>query len=239
MRLHPDLSGYPVSRHISSATYLRLHLDNIFDRAWQRVCYLDADTWVMAPLRPLLRTDLDGRVLGAINEPRFAAERLSMRPGSQYFNAGVLLFEWPALLSSGLLAEARRFAVENAHLCEEHDQDVLNKVFEGAWTPLLLRWNFGYYLAKLLPRERAFIKHYTYRHKPWGPKKQPFWIADAFRYWYTLRKSPWSDFACPVTVHDVLAGLRWFYETRFTGCPSYRLSENGRQIEPIAPVPAK
>ena len=124
MRLYPDLSGYPVSRHISSAAYLRLHLDNIFDRAWQRVLYLDADTWVMAPLQPLLRTDLDGRRSsvkkgGVLNDSRFAAERLSMRPGSQYFNAGVLLFEWPALLSSGLLAKARRFAVENAHLCEE------------------------------------------------------------------------------------------------------------------------
>ena len=27
IRLYPDLSSYPVSRHISSAAYLRLHLD--------------------------------------------------------------------------------------------------------------------------------------------------------------------------------------------------------------------
>ncbi len=70
MRLHPYLSGYSVSRHISSAVYLRLHLDDVFDRTWQRVLYLDADTWVMAPLQPLLRTDLDGRMIGAISEER-------------------------------------------------------------------------------------------------------------------------------------------------------------------------
>ena len=239
IRLYPDLSSYPVSRHISSAAYLRLHLDDIFDRTWQRVFYLDADTWVMAPLRPLLRADLEGRVLGAITEPRFAPERLLMKPGSRYFNSGVLLFEWPLLLSSGLLAQARRFAVENAHLCDGHDQDVLNKAFEGAWTPLLLRWNFGHISAKRLPRERPFIKHYTERHKPWGPKKLPFWIADAFRYWYILRRSPWSDFARPVTVDDVLAGLRWLYETRINESPSYRLSDDGRHIEPTAPDAAR
>jgi lipopolysaccharide biosynthesis glycosyltransferase len=233
IRLHPDLSGYRVSRHISPAAYLRLHLDTLFDNSWQRLLYLDADTWVRAPLTPLLRSDLGGRILGAITEPRLAPERLAMKPGSPYFNSGVLLFEWPALLSSGLLDRARRFALESYHLCREHDQDVLNKAFEGAWTPLPLRWNSGHIFATRLPRERALIKHYTERHKPWGRKKQPFWIADGFRYWYTLRRSPWSNFARPVTIHDLLEGVRWLYRTRVSERPSYRVSVDGMRIESI------
>ena len=84
-------------------------------------------------------------------------------------------------MSSGLLTQTRRFAIDNPHLCKFWDQDALNKVFEeGLWTPLNVRWNYGDELAADLPHEYAFIKHFSYKYKPWGPKKQPFWLADAF-----------------------------------------------------------
>jgi lipopolysaccharide biosynthesis glycosyltransferase len=170
-------------------------------------------------LWPLLQADLDGRVLGAVDQygdnPTYL-QRLSMMRDSRYFNSGVLLFDWPAVLSAGLLAQCRCFAVQNPHLCELWDQDALNKVFEGLWTPLHLRWNYSLEVAKRLPRERASIKHYSHEHKPWGPKKQPFWIADAFWYWRVLRRSPWPDFAHPITVQQVNEGLRWLYRKRFS-----------------------
>jgi lipopolysaccharide biosynthesis glycosyltransferase len=218
IRLPIDLSGYRVDRWISPAAYARLHLDDIFDGGWDRVLYLDADTRVFAPLWPLLQADLNGRVLGAVDNLRDEnhTERLSMAVDSRYFNSGVLLFDWPAVLSAGLLAQCRYFAVQNPHLCELYDQDALNKVFEGLWTPLHLRWNYAIELARRLPRERASIKHYNYKDKPWGPKKREFWIADSFWYWRILRRSPWPDFAHPITVRHINKGLRWLYRTRFS-----------------------
>ncbi len=236
IRFNHDLSGYFVDGWVSPATYIRLHLDLILDRTWHRVLYLDADTRVLVPLWPLLRADLHGHVLGAVDNIRDHnhVARLSMAAGSRYFNCGVLLFEWPAILSSGLLAKSRRFAIENAHLCEWHDQDVLNKVFDGLWTPLHQRWNYTEKLAKCLPFERAFIKHYSYKYKPWGPAKPSYWIADAIWYRRTLRKSPWPDFAYPVAFGNVREGLRWLYQIRFSEGPSHRLSGDGLQLEPIS-----
>ena len=161
IRLPTDLSGYQVDQWISPAAYTRLHLDDILDGRWHRVLYLDADTRVLAPLGPLLEADLDGRVLGAVDNIRDHnhTERLSMAVDSRYFNSGVLLFDWPAVLSAGLLAQCRCFAVQNPHLCEFWDQDALNKVFEGLWKPLHLCWNRGAWIGFYrLPREPAFIK---------------------------------------------------------------------------------
>jgi lipopolysaccharide biosynthesis glycosyltransferase len=236
IRFHPDLSGYHVDGWVSSQAYVRLHLDEVLDPTWQRVLYLDADTRVMAPLRPLLQADLDGYVLGAVDQckdDREDPERLSMAADFRYFNSGVLLFDWPAILSSGLLAQCRRFAIEKQHLCKLYDQDALNKVFEGLWKPLHVYWNYGHIVANSAPRERVFIKHYSYDQKPWGPKKRPFWVGDGFWYWRMLRRSPWPDFARPITFQDVRKGLRWLYRTRFSKRASHRLSDDGFRLEPI------
>src|SRR6476646_1232468 len=136
-----DPSDYRVDAWVSPATYVRLHLDQVLDGSWDRVLYLDADTRVMVPLWPLLRANLNGCILGAVSQfidrdDHEHLERLSMGADSCYFNSGILLFEWRAILSSGLLAVSRRFAIENAHLCKVHDQDALNKIFEGLWMPL-------------------------------------------------------------------------------------------------------
>jgi lipopolysaccharide biosynthesis glycosyltransferase len=106
IRLPTDLSGYQVDQWISPAAYTCLHLNDTLDGRWHRVLYLDADTRVLAPLWPLLEADLDGRVLGAVDNTRDHnhTERLSMAVDSRYFNSGVLLFDWPAVLSAGLLA---------------------------------------------------------------------------------------------------------------------------------------
>jgi lipopolysaccharide biosynthesis glycosyltransferase len=243
IHFHPDTSAYRTDRWISSAAYARLHLDEILGRTWDRVLYLDADTRVLVPLSPLLRGDLEGRVLGAayqylgrgdqVHRDQPDLERLWMAADSRIFNSGVLLFDWPAVLSAGLLAQSRRFATENPHLCKMWDQDALNKVFEGLWKPLNPRWNFGNKLAKTLPREQAFIKHYSNRNKPWGPEKAPFWLIDAFWYRRIMRGSPWPDFAHPLKLPDVREGLRWLYRIYLTERPSYRLSDDELQLERV------
>ena len=55
-------------KHVSAATYARLYSD-VFFPDLDRLLYLDADTIVLADLSELWRTDLQGRVVGAIRDP--------------------------------------------------------------------------------------------------------------------------------------------------------------------------
>lgn len=54
--------------NITSAAYLRLHLDQLLPRTFSRVLYLDADTIVARDVTALLTADLNCYVLGAVAE---------------------------------------------------------------------------------------------------------------------------------------------------------------------------
>jgi lipopolysaccharide biosynthesis glycosyltransferase len=131
-------------------------------------------------------------------------KRLALRSDAPYFNAGVICFDWSATNASGLLQQARAFAEKSSHLCKSHDQDALNKAFEGAWAPLDPRWNFMtvavpddifrlYYPERLQP----YIAHFAGAMKPWT-KGFPERFG-RHRAWYCdlLRESPWPHFAAP------------------------------------------
>jgi lipopolysaccharide biosynthesis glycosyltransferase len=167
----------------------------------------------MVPLQPLLEADLRGRPVGAIHDYlqyliygiESSRKRLSLRSDAPYFNAGLVCFDWRAAIASGLPEKAKAFAIENPHLCKSHDQDALNKAFEGAWTPLDPRWNF---MTVAIPEQvlrldyparfRPYIAHFAGPVKPWTAGF-PARYED-HRAWYRdmLRDSPWPDFVAPV-----------------------------------------
>jgi len=212
------------SRWITEAAYTRLHLDEYFHAGWDRILYLDADIRVMAPLRPLLETDLKGRVVGAVLQEKGSTEEVP------YFNSGVLLFDWPATLTSGLLA-ATRAEVRRNPTPDHADQDVLNQVFAGAWMQLDQRWNLLNRLAKTAVRCRPYIRHPTSSVKPWHPDRKAHMVPDGLWYWWTLRNSPWPQFAAPITVADVLAWAGWEWAMHRRGRNRPRLSRDGLRVE--------
>ena len=203
---------FRVDGYVSAATYSRLLLPEFFDDRWDRLLYLDADTRIMVRLQTLLNASLHGRPIGAVHDYlRYliygmgdSRKRLALRFDAPYFNAGVICFNWGATIASGLLRQAQSFAIENAHLCVSHDQDALNKAFEGAWAPLDPRWNF---LTVAVPadvlrldypaRFRPYIAHFAGPVKPWmanfperfGPHHA--WYQDM------LCDFPWPHFAAP------------------------------------------
>lgn len=59
---------YKASGHLTAASYIRLHLDEYLGEEWDRVLYLDADTRVMASLRPLLSANFRGQPLIAAHD---------------------------------------------------------------------------------------------------------------------------------------------------------------------------
>ena len=200
---------YRIDGHVSASTYSRLLLPEIFDDRWDRLLYLDADTRVMVPLKTLLEGSLQGSPIGAVHDylkyiifgMNDSRTRLLLKPDAPYFNAGVVCFDWRVTIASGLIKQAQAFAAEKAHLCVAHDQDALNKAFEGAWAPLDPRWNF---LTVAVPDEvlrldypvrfRPYISHFAGPLKPWMAN-----FPERFgphRAWYhdLLCASPLPDF---------------------------------------------
>jgi lipopolysaccharide biosynthesis glycosyltransferase len=209
------LRPFRIDGYVSAATYSKLILPDFFDDRWDKLLYLDADTKITVRLQTLLEANLHGRPVGAVHDYLQymiygigdSRRRLGLRADAPYFNGGVLCFDWRATIASGLLQRAQTFATENAHLCISHDQDALNKAFEGAWTPLDPRWNF---MTVAVPddvlrldypaRFRPYIAHFAGQVKPWManfPER-----FEHHRAWYrdVLRDSPWPHFAAPANV---------------------------------------
>lgn len=213
----------PINQRWPRAAYLRLYFDMIFGTQVDRLIYFDADTRIMASLEPLLATDLQGYVAGAVHDfvyyltgnIRRRRRDLFLSDDAPYLQSGVMVLDWPKLLADGALKRARRFLVENPEGCmEAPDQDALNHALEGKWLPLDPRWNlhetylnFG---GKLIP----YLEHYT-STKPWSKKRPPRW-ADAAQ-WYRdeLRDTIWSGFIPEQTTGDKIGSQLDFLRFRY------------------------
>jgi lipopolysaccharide biosynthesis glycosyltransferase len=203
---------FRIDGYVSASTYSRLLLPEFFDDQWNRVLYVDADMRVMARVQTLLDADLQGKPIGAVHDYlryliyglRGSRARLSLRSNAPYFNAGIICFDWRATVASGLLSQAKDFAIRNPQLCHSHDQDALNKAFEGAWAPLDPRWNF---MTVAVPDEvfrlvyparfRPYIAHFAGPMKPWAADFPARYENHCAWYRALLRDSPWPHFAAP------------------------------------------
>ncbi len=207
--------GFRVDGHVTRASYVRLALDRFIASDVDKVLYLDADTRIMSPLGPLLQTNLMGCCLGAVHDlSLYVQDRLARRnralgrpADTDYFNAGVLIFNWPQLLEQNILGRSRRFAARYPEICTSHDQDALNAVIAGDYLPLDPRWNLIHYYYINGGNKTAWIKHYT-GAKPWERKRPRVWTDDARWYEQVLAGSPWQQFFEQQTWLDRLA-MRW------------------------------
>lgn len=131
------------------AVYARLLLGELLPPETTRVTYLDADALCLRDPTALARRDLEGDVLGAVQDRWVSGLHVRRVLGKDrsrplgvpaYFNSGVLEIDveawrrekvWEDLLE--LLNEGRRYAF--------YDQDPLNVVLAGRWHELEPAWN--------------------------------------------------------------------------------------------------
>ncbi len=159
----------------SSATFLRLCLPQIISQNYQRVLYLDSDVLALADVSPMLQFDLKGQTLGAVPEIKMAHGRgiltdrhrrkLGITSSADYFNAGVLLFDWQQTLKKQMLEKARNLLLSGRNF-EFLDQDALNLVYENQWLALPLKWNVEQSAACYLNVAPA-LRHFNHAAKPW------------------------------------------------------------------------
>ena len=174
----------PSTKQYPPEMYFRLLAGQLLPESLERVIYLDPDTLIINPLKPLWETDLRGNIFGACAHTGMTelANSVSlMRLGSEkYYNSGVLLID---------LALARReiepralfqYAGEHRRELILPDQDMLNALFPERILDLPdIIWNYDarnystYFLRSSgeadvdwVMRNTAVL-HFCGREKPW------------------------------------------------------------------------
>jgi lipopolysaccharide biosynthesis glycosyltransferase len=241
-----SVRGAFYSEFLSSASLFRLLLDDLLPPYIQRVIYLDADTLVVNSLASLYHTELDQKIIGAIqdaNSPWAAGalgpnwRELGLEPSLHYFNSGVLLIDierWrQEAVGSRCLELLRKYRPRWG------DQDALNTILAGKWLELPLRWNIQTgYLTGDSPGwalwrsdvESAItdpaIIHYTERDKPWHfssehPRTEEWFSWLDTTAWSGWRPSPPKESRLEsLTRYAMRSARRWRKRRNSGGLPS-------------------
>ncbi len=188
----------------STATLLRLMLDTIIPNTYQRLLYLDCDILPLAPLNDLFAFNMNNKPIAAVEDyvslPGWARlvsdhpRNIGMRPESRYFNAGVILFDWPKTLEERWLQKARQIIAEAQNTNRKLpflDQDVLNLSFENNWQAMPSRFNL---MTFMLGHSKGtpVLRHFNSKNKPWGNTWIPQISAYKNFYISCFENSPYS-----------------------------------------------
>ena len=198
----PESMHFPLPGKLTLETYMRFWIADLLP--WRkRALYLDADTIATAPIEPLWHTDLQGKVLGAVEIPGSTRPAThGMPPGSPFFNAGVLLLDLEAWRERDYCRRCLDYLRANPDCALDGDQDVLNLVTMGDWLQLPFEWNVinpfyrpGHHLglskaAVASVCQNARIVHFNGRNKPWNYLDEHPRKAD---YLMNLAQTEWRD----------------------------------------------
>lgn len=197
-------SSFPISDHISHATYYRIMGPQLLSPDVQRALYMDCDVVVLGPIDDLWDLEMGGTVVAAAQE--FSTferhESLEMPAGAPYFNAGILLVDCPKWREEDVTRKAMEFISRNPDKVLFWDQDALNHVLAGRWKELDPVWNLqalAYIFPELDGLRRKVepgcrIMHFSSPSKPWEyvnehPRKS--------EYYRVLRRTPWAGWTPP------------------------------------------
>lgn len=180
-------TGAPVSKRYPQEMYYRLLAPCVLPAELRKVLYLDPDTLVINPLRPLWEIDLDGCAFAAASHTAVAEAASNMvnqarlDTDHEYYNSGVLLID--LVQARTVVRPADVFDCVRTSLPPElilPDQDVFNRLY-GIFTmpvPDVL-WNYdarrpSAYLAKSAGlcqmdwvMANTAILHFCGKRKPW------------------------------------------------------------------------
>jgi len=183
------------NQNLSSTTWARLFIPQILAPDCDRVTYLDCDILVLDDVCQLHDVDLQGAVVGVVNDylidslgHPFAGSSVAVPNdlfGLPYFNAGIMVIDLKKFKDQEIPDKALKVGAGNPGKLPNLDQDALNAVLFEKWLPLDLRWNVQAWLFQLhtfdecphyrklieqrsqLTRE-AKIVHFVGTPKPWN-----------------------------------------------------------------------
>lgn len=124
----------PVSAQYPREMYYRLLSAQFLPQDLHRILYLDPDTLVINPLRPLWETDLAGNLFAAAahtgkTELANSINQLRLGTDHDYYNSGVLLIDLDRARNEIDADQIFRYVREHAKEPLLPDQDVLNAMY--------------------------------------------------------------------------------------------------------------
>jgi lipopolysaccharide biosynthesis glycosyltransferase len=189
---------------ISSITYSWSVMPELIDPDINKLLYLDGDMIVLDDIKPLWETDLNGYIIGAVDD--IAAikfkecDRLRIPAKFGYFNTGTILIDTKEWVKNGFSRKLLSYARENADILKFLDQDAGNCVLYNKRKVLHPKWNqqVGVYFLKknfvnstysdeILEEtiNKPVIVHFNGMEKPWEyANLHPF--KSKFQYYWKL-----------------------------------------------------
>jgi lipopolysaccharide biosynthesis glycosyltransferase len=188
-----DAIDVPVSEHISKDAWTRLFIPEVCPEL-DHYLYGDADLLYLGSLEPLIGVDLEGKIIGAVQDVFHPTLEMDCLPGfkldekdrkAPYFNAGILLVDADAWRRADVTTRALKVAQDHPDSMRFWDQDALNAVMIGQWKQLDSYWNVpplndllttgtAYFTERNQPDRdiseiegKAQIVHFITRQKPW------------------------------------------------------------------------
>jgi len=200
----------PVTDRYPSEMYYRMLSPKLLPDTLDRILYIDPDTLILNPLRPLWETDLGNSIFAAAshtasNELMDGLNKLRLDTVSSYFNTGVELID---LSRARLLVHPDSifaFIREHGEELLLPDQDVFNALY-GKYTMLIddAVWNYDarYYPKYLISGDEArtvewvmnhtAILHFCGRDKPWKADHHTLFTA-LYKHYMRLRDLQLAD----------------------------------------------
>lgn len=172
------LAEFPVSAHVTVATYYRLLIGELLPIEISKAIYLDLDILVQNDLYKLWKINLPkDKVIAAVKNDNFRSniDRLALK-GKMYFNAGVMLIDLNKWRNLDVFNKSISIVRNKQISIVWWDQDILNYLFDGQVMELDKSWNY----QLLIFRGQNWLKYLLHRpniiHFTGGGKKNKPWF---------------------------------------------------------------
>ncbi len=175
----------PVTRQYPKEMYYRLLAPHLLPKDEKRILYIDPDTLVINPIRPLWEKDLEGGIFAAAahtgkTELANSVNKLRLGTERDYYNSGVLLIDLEAGRRELIPDNIFSYVKEHGEELFLPDQDILNALYSERILPIEdVLWNYDArnYSNYLLRSggawdlswvmEHTAILHFCGKAKPW------------------------------------------------------------------------
>lgn len=149
----PPLDGaqFPAHGRFVPHVYARILAPALLPEDVERFLYLDGDLLVLDDVSILWSANTGDAVLAAVQDmavPRVSSplglaryRELGFAADAPYFNAGVYLVDTARWRAGDITPRALDYIARHGASINLLDQDALNAVIGGRWSPLPLRWN--------------------------------------------------------------------------------------------------
>lgn len=165
------------SRGQSAAKFGPLRMADWLEKGVERVIVVDSDTRFLGDVNELVKLDLQGFAVAAVDDIAVVADgkllrfraKLGLPADAGYFNSGLMVVDLARWVEDGIGAAAIAVFTERPDILTFNDQCALNAVLAGHYLRLPFRWN--HLNGNAPPHWPRSLVHYAGHFKPWclGP----------------------------------------------------------------------